>query len=481
MKGFFVAVLVGFVVVAGVLAALVDRARIPPRELGPYLEHRASGHRAAIVKVVREFDHALLAVDRGEPAAHHPMPVPVLAATPAPGPLRIVTVTSADDARRAIADAHAGDAITFAPGTYRFEGRSIAVQRAGTADAPIVVRADVPGSVVLEFDILEGFHVMAPYWTFENLVIRGVCRDHSDCEHAFHVVGNGSHFVARHNEIVDFNAHFKVNRSRDAFPDDGRIEGNVLTNTTARDTPNPVTPIDLVAASRWSIVGNRISDFVKVQRTGPSYGAFVKGGGSDNRIERNVVVCEDRLRGMPGDRVGLSLGDGGTAPAVCRDGRCITEQERSVIASNLVASCSDDGIYIFRSAMSVVRDNTLLDTAGIMARGGESSVDVDGNLVDGVIRAVDGATLHGGDNITTSAASLYVGSHPVRRLFVDAEALDLRWRDAPPRRQRPATVPADLCGVTGVSRPAYGAFEDVAECARSAARMRSTSAVVERR
>jgi parallel beta-helix repeat protein len=479
MKGLFVAALL--VAAAGVLVALVDHAQIPPRRLGPYLERRASGHRPAIVQIGRALDRALLAVDRGAAVAHHPMPVPVLQASATPVPLRLVTVASVVDARRAIADAHPGDAIIFAPGTYRFAGPSMSIERAGTAEAPIVVRADVAGSVVLQFDMLEGFHVMAPYWTFENLVIRGACRNHSDCEHAFHVVGEASHFVARDNEVVDFNAHFKINGRAGAYPDDGRIEGNVITNTSVRMTSNPVTPIDLVAASRWTIVGNRISDFVKAGSNRVSYGAFAKGGGSDNRFERNVVVCEDKLRGAAGERVGLSLGGGGTGASACRGGRCITEQDRGVIASNVVASCSDDGIYLNRSAMSVIRDNTLLDTAGISARGGESSADSDGNLVDGIIRAVAGATIHGDDNVTTGTASLYVGSHPVRRLFVDADALDLRWRNAPPRRRGASTPAGDLCGVTRDADRVYGAFEDVVDCARAGARMRSTCAVVERR
>lgn len=459
--------------------ALVDRARIAPRRIGPYLERRAAGHRAALQDLARLVADRLVAADRGAPAIHGPLPVPRVTFAPEGVPLRTVTVASAEALRRAIADAEPGDAITLVPGTYRFDGPSLRATRAGTPAAPIVVRAGVPGSVLLEFDLLEGFHVLAPYWTFEDLVIRGVCADHSACEHAFHVVGGASHFVARRNVVVDFNAHFKINGAAGEYPDFGRIEGNVLTNERIRDTGNPVTPIDLVAASHWRIVGNRITDFVKAGSNQVSYGAFAKGGGRDNVFARNVVVCEDKLRHAPGQRVGLSLGGGGSGPGACRGGRCITEQDASAIRTNLIASCSDDGIYVNRGAMSAIVDNTLLDTAGITVRFPESSADVVGNLVDGVIRAAAGAALHEGDNVETPAAWLALGRHPVRGLFADAAALALEWRAPPPRRATAAGA-VDLCGRPRGDRPAYGAFEDIGACA-APARTRATSADVERR
>jgi parallel beta-helix repeat protein len=452
------------VAVVGGAIATVERIDTPPRRLATWVERRAAGHRSDVQRIGSAIASALVALDRGRLSFHDPMPIPALDA-PAPAqPKRKVIVGTTSDALDAIEHAEPGDAITFIPGIYRFDGIYVDARQPGEADAPISVRAEKPGSVVLEFNMVEGFLVTAPYWRFENLTIRGVCADHSNCEHAFHVVGGATHFVARGNEVVDFNAQFKINGTSGQFPDWGVIEGNVIRNSAARDTANPVTPIDLVAASHWRIVGNRISDFIKLQSDRTSYGAFAKGAGTDNALLRNVVVCEDRLRGFPGQRVGLSLGGGGTAHSVCRDRRCITEEDRGVIASNLVASCSDDGIYLDRSAMSVVAHNTLIDTGGITARFGESSADVDGNLVDGPIRALAGATLHADDNRTTSVAALYLGLHPVRRLFADAAKLDLHWRADPPRRQRVETVAADLCGATRPGRPSYGAFEDIARC-----------------
>lgn len=389
---------------------------------------------------------------------------------PAPAPTagRKMAVNSSEQALQALRDAAAGDVITFEPGRYRFNGRAIAVDRPGTERAPIRVRAEQPDTVVLEFATSEGFAVSAPHWQFENLTLQGVCDQHADCEHAFHVMAGATHFVARNNKIIDFNAHFKINGVGDRFPDHGLIESNTLTNTAIRQTESAVVPIDLVGASHWVVRANVISDFVKGQGSKSSYGAFVKGGGSDNRFERNLVLCEHRLRGAPGPRVGLSLGNGGTGPQFCRDKRCITEQDRGVIVSNLVAFCSDDGIDVNRAAVSVVAYNTVIETTGISVRSVESSADVYGNLVDGPIRSRNGGVVRAGDNLETSRARSLLGSHPLREVYADAGALDFRWRGRPLRRDKPAKAdevgPADLCGTPRPSLAAYGAVEDFSAC-----------------
>ena len=465
----FVWILVGVLCMGGALVAAVETVDVVPRRLAPYVAMRASGHQAAIEHVGSLVADALLAVDRG-PRMPALFGVTASAHLPAaPGDdsrasASVVLVGSTEEALQAIAHASPGDAITFLPGTYRFNGSYIAASRSGSREAPITVRSVQLGSTILEFNMVEGFLVSAPYWTFENLVIRGACAAHSSCEHAFHVVGGAHHFVARHNDIVDFNAHFKINGSHQRFPDSGVIEANRIRNESVRDTGNPVTLIDLVAASHWRIRGNRISDFAKGQSDGISYGAFAKGGGSDNRFEQNVVLCEERLIHVAGQRVGLSLGGGGTGRSACRDGRCITEQDQGVVAANLIAFCSDDGIYLNRAAMSSVSHNTLVDTGGITVRFAESSADVEGNLVDGVVRARAGAALHAHDNVTTDLAWLYLGVHPVRRLFADALALDLRWRSDPPRRVTVEALPPDLCGPARSTHPAYGAFDAFERC-----------------
>ena len=459
------------VLLAAALPVAVDRVGVAPRTLAPYIEKRTSGHNPAIEGTGRRVAAVLMALDRT--AGDAPLPAPALSAgaqaQPAGKDAAGTTVATPDDLRAALRTASPGDVITLAPGTYRFQGKGIDVARAGRDDAPIVVRAARPGTVHIELETLEGFVVSAPYWRFENLDIRGVCPADDNCEHAFHVVGAGHHFTSVNNTIRDFNAHFKINGVGNRYPDDGLIEHTTLTATHVRRTANPVTPIDLVTASGWVLRANLISDFVKGDGNQVSYGAFAKGGGRNNVFERNVVWCEQALRGLPGQRVGLSLGGGGTGRELCRDGRCITEQEGSVLRANLVVGCSDAGIYLNGAAASKVVDNTLVDTTGIDVRYPNSSAIVDGNLVDGPVRARDGAIVHLGENRATPLWRSYLGSHPVRSLFRAPEMGDFSWRDGAPLREdadmegRPADAP-DLCGQQRSKPAVVGAFARFSDC-----------------
>jgi len=442
----------------------IDRVGVMPRTLAPYIEHRSSGHNPTITGLGRFASRTLVQMDRGTPINTAALPV-TLGAQERPAGLDArggVLVASADELRAALGKADAGDTITLLPGTYRFNGAALDASHPGRENAPITVRVAHPGSVQLEFDMVEGFRVSAPYWRFENLSIRGVCGDDGACEHAFHVVGAASHFVARNNTIADFNAHFKINGADGRFPDDGLIEANTLFDSHPRRTANPVTPIDLVAASRWTIRANVIRDFIKADGDRVSYGAFAKGAGSATLFERNLVWCEQSLANQPGQRVGLSLGGGATGPQYCRDKRCITEQQGGIVRANLILACSDAGLYLNSAAASHVEDNTLLDTAGIDVRFATSSATLEGNLVDGPIRSRDGSLLHLGDNRSAPLWESFVGLHPVRDLFADPATGDLRWRDGAPARAASKPV-ADLCGGKR-AHGAYGAFDDFSGC-----------------
>jgi hypothetical protein len=452
---------------------LLGNAAITPRSLGPYLERRSAGHNTVIEgigHIVREW---LVRADRGEQfsggvawtgsvGVQAGGSVSGLSGTPAHA-VQAVLVSDSTGLLRAIAAAAPGQVISLLPGRYRID-RTIQAFRPGSAEAPIVVRASQPGSVRLEIASSEGFRVSAPYWRFENLSILGACGKRDECEHAFHVVGDAHHFMAVNNLIVDFDAHFKINAENGHYPDHGLIESNTIRNESVRHTARPVTPIDMVTVSHWVIRRNLISDFVKGDGDRISYGAFAKGGGSDNLIEQNIVVCEDRLRDVPGQRIGLSLGGGGTGKTYCRDGKCITEQTGSTLRANLIASCSDDGIYLNAAARSSLLHNTLVDTGGITVRFPESSADIRGNLVDGIIRSRDGGIARQEDNLDTPAARLYLGSHPYRALFRDPSALDFQWREPAARRGHADQPVPDLCGGKRPIQPLYGAFEDFAAC-----------------
>ena len=229
----------------------------------------------------------------------------------------------------------------------------------------------------------------------------------------------------------------------------------------------------MVVASRWVIRKNFIADFIKGAGNRTSYGGYAKGGGHQNLFENNIIFCEYLLRSPGAITIGLSLGGGGTGPQYCRDRRCITEQDDSIIRGNLIASCSDDGIYVNKAAMSRLTHNTLIDTGGISVRYPTSSVEIDGNLVDGKIRSRDEAVIRATDNLDTSTMRLFVGSHPVRDLFPRAEHLDFTGK-IPLRAKINDLGGPDLCAAKTAksdstalpAQHAYGAFIDFAACLR---------------
>ncbi|HEY0184036.1 MAG TPA: right-handed parallel beta-helix repeat-containing protein [Rhodopila sp.] len=449
---------------AGVILSHLGRT---PREWAPYLQRRAAKHRPLIVNAADLVARWLIYADRLAPP--QPFTLPAFAGATVsrsgiapPGRLRVVASLPA--LAEAAATAEPGDVIQLEPGHYRFGGYSIKFNRPGTADAPITLRAATLDGAVVESDASETFNVSAPFWRFENLSMRGVCGNHSDCEHAIHVVGGATDVVIRNNRFRDYNAHIKVNGEGGRFPDRGVIEGNTLTDTAPRSTDNPVTPIDLVAASNWLIRGNVIADFVRADGGKVTYGAFVKGAGEANIIERNVVICEWKLRNVAGQRVGLSLGGGGTDDYARREqGHSGFEQTGGIIRDNLIASCDDDGIYLNRAARSVIDHNTLLDTAGIDARFVETSASVTANIVDGVIRARDAAALRVQDNQAAYLLELFAGVHPQRGYFSGPNTLDLTWRREPERRLD-ASRRVDLCGHPRSVMTSPGAFEDYGFC-----------------
>jgi hypothetical protein len=372
-------------------------------------------------------------------------------------------VTTIETLRQAIDAAEPGDVILLRPGVYPVRGNYIRFLRPGTAAAPITVRAEQLGSVTLESELGEALKVQAPHWRFENLVLRGVCGDDSECDNGFHIVGAAEDTILRNLRVEDFNAQIKINGEDGRYPDRGRIEHTTLIDRHARRTGSPVTPIDLVGANDWLIQDNLIVDFVKLGGDTVSYGAFAKGDARGTVFTRNVVLCEWRLRGGLGETIGLSFGGGGTGWQTRRDlGQSGYEHADGVMSDNLIAFCSDDGVYLNRAANSVLRHNTLIGTSGIDVRYPETTASIKANLVDGPVRARDDGLFWGGGNETGSLAGMFLGRNPVREFFIDPATLDLRWRRRPPMVKPEGGV--DLCGVAWKEPAPAGAFQDFSAC-----------------
>ncbi|MGD8325672.1 MAG: right-handed parallel beta-helix repeat-containing protein [Sphingomonadales bacterium] len=371
-------------------------------------------------------------------------------------------VNSLPELEQALETAIPGDHILILPGVYSIRGRALKLKQGGRLDAPIFVRGASFGDVILKFDMLEGFLVSAPYWVFENLVIRGTCKSDNNCEHAFHIVGRAENTTIRNVMAVNFNAAVKVNRLGEDVPDYGLIENGFFANEWARKTTRPVTPLDIVAANGWRVASNVIADFAKAKGNGISYGGFFKGGGSGGIFERNLLMCEWLHYG--GVRIGLSFGGGGTySPSACRDGVCGKEHSNGIIRNNVIMNCPNDvGIYVNHSPNSLIHNNVLTATSGIDVRYKESSALIQNNVIDGRIYARDGGTYEAMSNVISlwRAMTLSPVSTTVYRAPEQADFTPI----SPANLNKGGTAVAqpylDFCGAIGsLMAPDLGAFK----------------------
>lgn len=310
----------------------------------------------------------------------------------------MILVASVAELETAITSAKAGDDIVLADGTYAVDHK-ITCAAAGTPAAPITVRAANPLGAHIEANTLEAFSVTGAGWHFEGLDLRGVCTSDDSCEHAFHVTGHATGFVLRRSRIQDFSAQLKVNAALGAggaweMPHDGLVEYCEVFDTHARNTSAPVTKLNIDTGDRWIVRGNYIHDFHKASAT-PTYGAFMKSGGKSGLFERNLVVClkDEKTAGV---HIGLSFGGGGTgaqycAPAFDASVPCDVEHDGGTMRNNIIAACSDVGIYLNRAKGSRLLHNTLVGTTGIDFRFPTTSGEARANVLASAIRTRDGA------------------------------------------------------------------------------------------
>src|SRR3546814_2150270 len=132
-------------------------------------------------------------------------------------------------------------------------------------------------------------------------------------------------------------------------------------------------------------------DFAKDGGNFTSYGAFFKGAGEDNIFEQNRVRCELRHSGQR--RIGFSFGGGRTGRRFCRDGSCSAEHRGGIARSNVIMHCSEAGIHLNKSADTLIHNNALIATQGIELLRASTDAMIVNNLLDGSIRAREGAKI----------------------------------------------------------------------------------------
>ncbi|PID78163.1 MAG: hypothetical protein CSB21_01680 [Deltaproteobacteria bacterium] len=303
---------------------------------------------------------------------------------------KVLSVKTSKELLKALNNSSAGNVILISPGKYRLNKNHIYLKSAGLPDMPIVVRAKKLGDVIIELNSFEGFIINKPYWSFENLIIRGTRKNHNQ-EHAFHIVGSGRGFVLRNSVLYNFNSIIKVNGSKISggktrlFPDYGLIENCTFFNNNIRQTSSSVNAIDIVGANFWKIRGNFISDFSKGNGDRISYAAFIKGNSKGGVFENNLVIGEYRHSG--GIRVGLSFGGGGTGQQYSRSKKNEIEHSYGIIRNNIIMYFNDVGIYLNKSSNTKIFNNNILYTTGLDVRFKSSSVVICNNIIDSKIRS----------------------------------------------------------------------------------------------
>ncbi|OUR63162.1 hypothetical protein A9Q74_02855 [Colwellia sp. 39_35_sub15_T18] len=338
----------------------------------------------------------------------------------------IIQVSTSSGLISALVSAQAGQFIELLPGLYKINKSRVHIDGKGLESSPNIVFSKTLGDAVIELQG-EGIVVDKPYWQFHNLHFKGSCKKHSSCEHAFHVVGEGGNVMFSNNIFQDFNAAIKVNGLKGVYPDQGRIIHNTFFNTTARQTKNPVTPIDLMHADRWQVSENFIFDFVKAKGNKISYGAFFKGGSNKGIFSSNLIMCNANLK-SESVAIGLSLGGGGSPVKWHRNGH---EYEHSggVIRNNIIMNCPHDvGIYLNKAKNTIVHNNILYNTMGIDVRFKEGTAKLLHNVLSGKIEERNGGViLQNSDNIVLSRSWLRA-SEPLNELFKAPANGDFTWR-----------------------------------------------------
>jgi hypothetical protein len=289
---------------------------------------------------------------------------------------RIVTVGSAGEILDAIADASPGDVITIREGTYDFS-QLIRVQNDGRADGRIFFRSDLRDAVTLNLSHIENFKIYAKFWIFENIRFVGNCDDGRGCEHAFHIVGDADDLIFRHNEIINFASHVKLNGEvvgdgpAKSFPDRTMFIDNFWHNTRyiLNNTPHNILNLD---GGRDHVVrGNIFADFNTPESLPKSASAvYPKASTLGILIEQNLIVCEKERSAGETTR-GIQLGDG--APASICDGDadqdglgdCVenAQNQEAIVRNNIIMNCNNGGsaagIMVGSDRASIISHNTV--------------------------------------------------------------------------------------------------------------------------
>ena len=346
-----------------------------------------------------------------------------------------------------------GSEIVLADGLYRLAGRRMIVDRAGTANSPIVVRAQNQNGAVIETNGGESaFQVEQPYWIFDGLHIKVT----NGSVHGYKLQGNGQHITIRNGKIeLDSPAEGGIKGAGGANapqPDYALIENNEIWFTSPTRNNN-CEGIDAVAVKGWIIRKNHIHDIQKSSQgfDGIGWGVFTKGNSQDTIIEENLI--HDSF-------VSISLGGGGTGSQFFRDGDTRYEEQNGIIRNNIVMNSGDVAVYLNKASNARIYNNTFFNSfttcgagcSSIDVRFGGSSADIRNNILDKPINDRDGGQ-------HTASTNLFLASPTDGSWFVDVSNRDFHLKANTPPIDAAETLALVTQDFYGVLRPQGSAFD----------------------
>ena len=224
---------------------------------------------------------------------------------------------------------------------------------------------------------IENFKISGAFWIFENLTLFGDCTSASSCEHAFHLVADADDVIIRHNEVVNFASHVKLNGEvvgagpAKAFPDRAWFLDNFWHNTKYVENLAPHNILNL-DGGQGHVVRGGIRGLRAVNIPRSASAIYPKASARRMLIEMNLIVCEKSRTEGETNR-GIQLGDG--APASICDGDddqdgigdCVEngQNQEALVRNNIIMGCnnggSSAGIMVGSDRDSRITHNTVYD------------------------------------------------------------------------------------------------------------------------
>jgi hypothetical protein len=301
----------------------------------------------------------------------------------------------------------------------------------------------------------------AAAWIFEDLIIKGVCPGADTNEHAFHITGGADRTILRHNKLIDFKSHVKLNLDNTTsriWPNDTWYLDNVFMDTAPQPGDKPFNALNLDGGRRHIVRGNLFVDLVAAADHRAS-AIYPKITTRDMVVEQNLIVCSKHVSGGY-DRAGISTGEAWNPNPYC-DGDCANVG--NVYRNNIIIGCTGPG-NSFGIGVGYEKGTTYLHNTVQGAKHNYFDGKDDSSGADVVFGAnvLFADWLFDGARRPTEVGDLIEHAAGAAALFADADHGDFTLKDGSAIRgqaTRDPKAPHDFCGHCRAATTDIGAID----------------------